>query len=213
MRFESLPEMLLNRLTRPLPGSEAHLELTSMKRFRSFPIRPAPDTKKSGVLVLLYPDNHDIKTIFIQRPDYDGVHGGQVSFPGGKWERHDPDLVHTALRESQEEIGIRATHVRVLGTLTELFIPPSNFLVTPVVGWTDPITPLLPDPEEVVEILHISVYELIKPSTLQTKRVTAGDWQGEVPCFFVHDKIIWGATAMILNEMLDVIKPFLPPLS
>ena len=88
-------------------------------------------------LILLYPENSSVHTVFMQRHNYDGVHGGQISFPGGKKEDSDKDLIQTALREAEEETGVDRKKISVLGTLTPLFIPVSNMIVTPVVGWTD----------------------------------------------------------------------------
>ena len=119
---------------------------------RDFPRTPGKDARAASVLILLYPMNDSVYTVFMQRPDYNGVHGGQISFPGGKQEPSDKDPIHTALREAQEETGADPGQIRVIGTLTPLFIPVSNTIVTPVVAWTDK-KPLFTHQEEEVVFL------------------------------------------------------------
>jgi 8-oxo-dGTP pyrophosphatase MutT (NUDIX family) len=200
-------------LQSPLPGNEAHMALTSMRRLRQ--MRHFTDLTKainSAVLILLYPDHDgEILTVLIQRPVYDGVHSGQISFPGGKFEPGDADLIQTSLRESKEEVGINPDNVRVMGNLTELYIPPSKMKVLPVLGYQLSVPRFTLDPGEVDKIITLSLRELLNPGNLQKQRVTVGTWSEIVPCFNIRGNIIWGATAMILNELKTIIQPIQLP--
>lgn len=206
MFFEDLIEQLTKRLREPLPGLNAHLKMASQSRLKW--LMEGMDwskAKRSGVLILLYPDNGTIKTVLILRPDYEGMHGGQVSLPGGKREESDTDLVDTALRETQEELGIPSHSVHVIGTLSELYIPPSNFLVLPVVGFTPDRPSFKPDPVEVKEIIEVDIQQLSDPYFRTTKEIRVKGFTLSAPCYIVNGATIWGATAMILSELAEII--------
>lgn len=166
--------------------------------------------RKSAVLILLFPDGQDIKTIFIQRNIYDGVHSGQIAFPGGRYEIFDENLVNTALRETEEEVGVPQKDVNPIGHLTEIYIPPSNFDVLPVIGWT-PKTPRIKiDPIEVSSAFCVSLSALLDPASKSMKEILmATEQRLEVPCFVINGKIIWGATSMILNEFTEIVSPII----
>ncbi len=138
--MQNFIESLKKELQKDLPGTDIQWQMASSDRMvRNFPRTPGKDARIAAVLILLYPKNGSVYTVFIQRPDYNGVHGGQISFPGGKQEPEDKDIIHTALREANEETGVDPEKISVIGTLTPLFIPVSNMLVTPVVGSIDHI--------------------------------------------------------------------------
>lgn len=167
-----------------------------------------PDVKKAGVLVLFYPDKGNTMLVFIRRAEYPGVHSGQISFPGGGREPQDASMTETALREAEEEIGINRRDVEVIGQLSDLFIPPSNFLVTPVVGYLDYRPAFHPDPGEVSGIIEISVADLLSERTVMEKEITVFPaMKLRVPCFYVNEQVIWGATAMMLSELLALLSP------
>ncbi|MFB6306378.1 MAG: CoA pyrophosphatase, partial [Flavobacteriales bacterium] len=133
-----------------LRGDEAHLAMSSYKEKEKSRENVKKDAKTSAVLLLLFPtENHSLETVFIQRPEYDGVHSGQISFPGGGREIHDKNLKETSLRETREEIGVLDNEVSIIGNLSDLYIPPSNYLVTPFVGYTDKAPNFNPDSNEV----------------------------------------------------------------
>lgn len=164
------------------------------------------DAQASGVLILIYPDKGKIHTPCILRPKYDGVHGGQVSFPGGKAEPGDRDIVETALREASEEIGVDPTMVKVIGKLTDLYIPPSNFLVTPVVGYSLSRPVFSIDPFEVEKLLEIDLLNLLyEPVIEQLKIVTRDGLEIEAPAYMMDGNVIWGATAMIISELREIV--------
>ena len=194
-------------MTNPLPGTPSQLKMASMRRLMKFgKIFVPADVRKGGVLALFYPSNGSIWLVFIRRAEYPGVHSGQISFPGGGWEEGDRDLVATALREAEEEIGVSRNTVIPIGNLTDLFIPPSNFLVTPVVGYTHTRPDFMPDPDEVDEILEVPLDLLLDDKARQEKDITIFPAvKIKVPCFYIDGNIIWGATAMMLNELIDVI--------
>ena len=189
-----------------LPGTEVQWSLASSDRMvKDFPRIPRADSAIAAVLILLYPENDDLCTIFIQRPAYNGVHGGQISFPGGKKEKDDDDLIATALREAAEETGLKQEEVEVLGKLTPLYIPVSNIVVTPVVGWTRNKPCLIPEKSEVVFIIEAKLDSFLNYSIVKTSPFEIRGEQIDIKYFHYNGHVIWGATAMILHELLTII--------
>ncbi|MEI6576841.1 MAG: CoA pyrophosphatase [Bacteroidota bacterium] len=200
-----MKQKLREALLKKLPGQSAHGIMTSAQRRFQLENIPSPfEPRKSGVLILLYEQDQSLQTLMIQRPQYDGVHSGQIAFPGGKMEDSDTDLTATALRETTEEIGIPAEQIEVLGKLTELYIPPSNFLVQPVVGWINHVPDTFPDPNEVEAILRLPLNDFINKSSLQQREVDIRNFKISVPCYVIQGYVIWGASAMIMAELLEV---------
>ena len=195
-------------MARPLPGITSQLKMASMRRIiKDGKIVIPDDVRKGGVLILFYPADSKIYMVFIKRTEYPGVHSGQISFPGGGWELSDKDIVETALREAEEEIGINRNSVVPIAKLTDLFIPPSNFLVTPIVGYTNERPDFIPDPEEVDRILEVPLDKLLDETNILEKEITIfPELSLNVPCFYVDGNVIWGATAMMLHELIDVIR-------
>jgi 8-oxo-dGTP pyrophosphatase MutT (NUDIX family) len=195
-------DFLSERINFGLPGIDAQLLMAPVHRISD--IRSGlrrNESVKSSVLILLYPEQELIKTVVILRPFYDGVHSGQISLPGGKWEPNDADMSCTALRETYEEIGVDPSEIRLLGQLSPLYIPPSNYIVFPYIGITDNKPEFLKDPLEVQEIIEINIAELWKQDARATRQISFKDNTAyEVPCYIFGDTIIWGATAMILSE-------------
>jgi 8-oxo-dGTP pyrophosphatase MutT (NUDIX family) len=205
--LKNLINILKSELLKPLPGTEIQWEMASSDRMIwNFPRNPAPDARVAAVLILLYPHNGSVHTVFMQRHNYDGVHGGQISFPGGKKEESDKDIIHTAIREAEEETGVDQEGISVIGTLTPLFIPVSNMIVTPVVAWTDKKPDFIHKPEEVVFLINAELNRFLDPSILKTKPFEIRGEMINVKYFEYDGHVIWGATAMILNELLDIIK-------
>lgn len=206
-KFDEFIATLKLKLDGPLPGLRSQLKMASMRRNIEGGRMKVPDNvKKGGVLVLFYPIEGEIYLVFMKRTEYPGVHSGQISFPGGGWEPVDSSIVMTALREAEEEVGIDKDTVTVIGNLSELFIPPSNFLVTPVVGYTNERPEFTPDAVEVDRILEIPLRDFLDPAIFMEKEITVyPNDTFKVPCFFCDNEVIWGATAMILNELIDLI--------
>jgi 8-oxo-dGTP pyrophosphatase MutT (NUDIX family) len=205
--YSVLINNLVERLKRELPSALAHDPM------RAIPVGPfKPNFKQSfpvrtgSVLILLYEDNHELKFPLIKRPDYQGAHGGQISLPGGKTEPGE-DSIDTALREAHEEIGIKTSDVNVLGRLSEFHVIPSNFLITPVVGAIEYKPHFIPDDYEVAKILNGTVADLIKDDAVfVTEILASGQYKMQAPHFKIEDEIVWGATAMMLNEFRVVLK-------
>jgi 8-oxo-dGTP pyrophosphatase MutT (NUDIX family) len=194
-------------IEKDLPGTEVQWQMASSDRMvRNFPRVPGKDARIAAVLILLYPNKGSVHTVFMQRHNYDGVHGGQISFPGGKKEPADTDVIQTALRESMEETGADPSKIKVLGTLTPLFIPVSNMLVTPVVGWTDKRPDFSHQPEEVVFLIEAELNRFLDPAIIKIKPFEIRGEMLDVRYFDYEGNVIWGATAMILNELLKIIE-------
>lgn len=211
MPFDQFVLALTEALSQPLPGLHAQLRMSSMRRVQELMSSvPSARVKPSGVLLLLYPVGKDLFIVFIQRPEYGGVHAGQISLPGGKQEPDDPDLTTTALRESKEEVGIVPERVRILGKLSDLYIPPSRYLVSPFVGYCSTRPEFVKDPAEVEEIIEVKICDLFSESAYQVTRHKVGlGIQIKAPAFVVNGHVIWGATAMILSEFKEVIQEYL----
>lgn len=206
--FQVFKTRFAEQMLQPLPGYEAQYKMA--REFRDHPIdteRYHANARLGAVLVLLYPLNNDVHTVLIQRPTYEGVHSAQVAFPGGKKEEADISLTVTALREAQEEVGIQPEAVEVIGNLTHLYIPPSNFLVTPVVAFSNKPPVFIPQKEEVDEILQVSLHEFFKENVEQEKTIhLQQNISLNVKYYDVHNKVIWGATAMMIAELKEVLK-------
>lgn len=189
-----------------LPGTEVQWQMASSNRMvRNFPGVPGKDARIAAVLILLYPHNGSIQTLFMQRHNYDGVHGGQISFPGGKKEPADADVIQTALREAMEETGVNRSEISVIGTLTPFFIPVSNMIVTPVVGWTGFLPHFSLQPEEVAFLIEAELKKFLDPEIIKIKRFEMRGELIDVRYFDYEGNVIWGATAMILNELLTML--------
>ena len=202
--FRSFTEDLHRRLQQPLPGEKAHTRMAAESRYR-LGIKPNERTRRSAVLICFYPYQNTIFLPLILRPQYDGVHAGQMAFPGGRMERIDENLTRTALRETQEEVGIRVSDVKVLGLLTELFIPPSNFYVQPVVGVLPYRPDFYPDPREVEAVVEVELAALLDETIVGNSQVEVRGILVDAPYYQVQDYRVWGATAMMISELLMVI--------
>lgn len=190
-----------------MPGKEAQMKMMARPGNNSrFNFEKRNDARLSGVLILLYPHAGDIHIPMIVRPDNSGPHSGQVAFPGGRMEESDIDITDTALRETWEEIGVPATRVQLLGRLTDLYIPVSNNLVSPVLGYTGSRPEFIPDQREVVKIIEAPLKHLLHPDTVKQRKLeAAGGIVVDAPYYDVENKTVWGATAMILCELLEII--------
>jgi len=200
-------DLLKARIKASLPGKEAQLKMASTVRNKELNFDYNTFAAiKSSVLILLYPCFSRLYTAFILRQTYDGVHSGQVSFPGGRMEDNDVTLINTALREAEEEVNIKTEQVKVLGTLSELYIPPSNYLVLPVIGFAENRPEFKPDFTEVAEIIEADISFLFDEHLVKTKTIDIKGLKIEAPYFDVNGHVVWGATAMILSELKSVIE-------
>ncbi|MES2592134.1 MAG: CoA pyrophosphatase [Bacteroidota bacterium] len=199
---------LKNRLQKPLPGENAQFLMAPVSRQRIQHIDPEKyNPRKSAVLILLFPEGENIHTLLIQRPVYDGVHSGQVAFPGGKFEETDIDLQYTALRETFEEVGVPPESVEIIGRLTDLYIQPSNFLVSPFIGFTKEKPEFILDAYEVQKIITIDLFSLSEEGIVFEKTIThSSGFKIKTPCYEIDELAVWGATAMIISELNQVVR-------
>jgi 8-oxo-dGTP pyrophosphatase MutT (NUDIX family) len=167
--------------------------------------------KKAGVMALFYPaENLETHLILILRKTYNGVHSAQVGFPGGKMEKEDKNIQATALRETEEEVGVAPDDISVLKKLTEIYIPPSNFFVQPFLGITMATPKFVPQEEEVEALIEVDLMDFMDDGNIITKTLsTSYATNIEVPAFKFNGQIVWGATAMMLNEVREMLKTVL----
>jgi 8-oxo-dGTP pyrophosphatase MutT (NUDIX family) len=201
----ALKSYLSERLQQELPGKLAQIEAIPYRKI-DYGTFSMSNAKKSGVLILFYLKDNEPHIVLIQRPEYDGTHSGQIALPGGKIEEDDKDIFHTALREANEEVGIVMQDVEVVGKLTDMFIPVSNFLVTPVIGFIDYLPNFIPNEREVAEVIDLKLSHLTAVDELILNQVQlTNGLKMEVPSFEFNQKIVWGATAVILNELRHIL--------
>jgi 8-oxo-dGTP pyrophosphatase MutT (NUDIX family) len=201
--------ILKERLIKDLPGSDAQDIMAPSNRKELIELSTGSENARlSSILIILYPDNNgEVSIIFIKRVEYIGVHSGQIAFPGGKFESEDISLLHTALRETKEEIGLDIHENNVAGKLTNLYVPPSNYLISPYVAVIDQIPLLRPDSYEVAEAFSAPLSHFLWPEAMivRSYRLASGI-EIPVPGFTFGNHFIWGATAMIFSEFLQVIR-------
>ncbi|MGL4629677.1 MAG: NUDIX hydrolase [Leadbetterella sp.] len=167
---------------------------------------PDSKTRKAAVLILIFPKDQKAHTCFILRPEYEGNHGGQVSFPGGGQESTDRSLQATALREAQEEIGIKFSDVEILGQLRSIYIPISDYEVYPFLGIL-PFTPeYFPDPKEVQKILELDVSKMLSPSFFVKRRIVVLGKEISTYGFDLEENWVWGATGQMLANFIKFFK-------
>lgn len=205
--MDELTARLSERMTNPLPGLPAQLKMASALRQKAASSynMDSSNAKIGAVLIALYPENGIIRTVLMKRPDYDGTHSGQVSFPGGKLEESDSGIVEAALREAEEEVNIKPSDVTVIGQLTQLYIPPSNFLVHPVLGVLKKRPDFIPDDHEVESIHTPELNYLFRNDIVGEKEILLSTgFKLKTPYFKVDGHTVWGATAMMIAELREV---------
>jgi 8-oxo-dGTP pyrophosphatase MutT (NUDIX family) len=190
-------------LTRTLPGLEAQARMAPPYRRDQMAeaLNPPKDCKQAGVLILLYPQNGQLHFPLTRRPDSVEFHKGQISLPGGSREKTE-SLRQAALREAQEEIGVKPSAVEVLGQLTSLYVPPSNFCVQPFVGYTPRRPDFQIEEKEVAELIEAPLDMLLDPTSMHEEdwNIRGGTWR--IPLYQFGPHKVWGATAMILAEFV-----------
>jgi len=199
---------LKEALKEELPGERAHRLMLPQGR-ELFPKMDVSSILQSSVLMLLFPYNRMINTCLIRRPSSMRHHGGQIAFPGGRYESSDKDLVQTALRESYEEIGTDSNQLEIIGTLTPLYVQVSNFAINPYIGWSEALPQFKIDNQEVDEVFIIPVDKFFHHTTIQLREVTTLHGTFEAPGFYIDELFVWGATAMIISEFTEIFKSLL----
>ena len=201
---------LKSKFQQPLPGTVSHLKMAPPNRAKELLEKQnyLLAARQSAVMVLLYPLNNQLHTVFIKRSEYDGIHNGQIAFPGGKKEKTDQNFEETALRETFEEVGIKSDEIELIGQLSDLFIPPSNFIVKPFVGYCTGQPTYKLDPREIQSVVEIDLADFYSENRIFEKEFSSGTSGQTIkaPYFGIKNIEIWGATAMITSELLDVLK-------
>lgn len=205
-KIENAPQLLKEALQKPLPGPEAQQKMSSVPRLKTGWVTPPKDARVSAVLIALSEKDGKITIPFIRRAIDNKTHSGQIALPGGKKDDTDANLTETALRETWEEIGIEVPEQQVLGHLTPLYIPPSNYMVTPVVAWLDKAPTLYrPSEREVDAVLEFGIHEFQHPSNKRETEVKVmGNIKLKTPAFILQETVIWGATAMMMSEFITL---------
>jgi 8-oxo-dGTP pyrophosphatase MutT (NUDIX family) len=194
-------EKLKLKICSPLPGFDAQMLMAPPVRNA---IPAAPDNaKQSGVLILLFQVNNSWHTLLMQRTVNGSIHSGQISFPGGKLESSDASITYAAIRECSEEVGINYNQYQILGSLTPLYVPPSNFMVTPVVAFCNTLPTLKVSPNEVQQVHQIKLTSLFaNKSKQEVLRSDNKNLSMLAPVYLLDTSTkVWGATAMILSEL------------
>ena len=208
MKFEDFTKNITQLKKIQLGGVEAQFKLAPEMRLAYDDKKiTANNPKIAAVLALFYPNNNNNTSLLLtKRASYNGPHSNQISFPGGKIEKSDNNLSQTALRETFEEVGVSQEKVEILREITNVYIPPSNFLVTPFIGITK-TKPMFKVNSEVAEIIEISFLDLLDDNNIGTIQITNSYMKETlVPSFNINGSVIWGATAMILSEIKEVLK-------
>lgn len=187
-----------------LPGLEAHKRMAPPTRLDDR-YKPEPQNAgKSAVMILIFEENNELYIPFIERPHDGSIHGGQIALPGGKSEPQDTDRIETAIRETEEEIGVLVGRKQIISELSPLYIPVSNYTVKPIVAYADARPKFKTNPSEVAD-LHIIHLNKLLHSPIVNKTLRFGNQDVEIPFFIQNSTQIWGATAMIMNELKEIL--------
>ena len=209
MDFQEFLQFVPKLIDAKLPAFEAHIKMAPLDRLESLKKIDFGDNNPriAAVLMLFYPKNDTTHLVLIVRNSYEGVHSAQIAFPGGKYEHDDDDFAYTALRETHEEVGIHPDKIEILKPFTELYIPPSNFMVHPFLGLSKEELVFVPEPSEVAEIIELPLSIFLSDAiVVDTNLSTSYADNISIPAFKIENHIVWGATAMMLSELKEVLK-------
>lgn len=203
--YEDLLQHISRLLKQKLPGEDAHRKMSPPGRRLKVHLSETNHVKYSSILLLLFPDNGEIYTCLTRRNPNMKTHPGQVSFPGGKIEEGEsPEL--TAMREAQEEVGISPLDVRLLGRLSELYIPVSGYSIFPYVGWMDYRPQFKLNADEAEKLILFPLTDFLQNKQVSYTEMKTNRGELTVPYYPFDGEKIWGATAMILSEFFEVLK-------
>ena len=210
MNFETFIKSASKIKNLNLPGEDSQFKMSPPFREELIDENKAKMKKarQAGVMALFYPDTEgETHLILILRKTYKGVHSAQVGFPGGKYEDDDPNLEYTALRETFEEVGVPIEDVEVLKAMSKMYIPPSNFTVSPYLGITKQTPKFIKQDEEVEDLIEVSLAHFLDDNNVvEVGVMTSMNVELDVPAFSLNGHIVWGATAMMLSELKDLLK-------
>lgn len=212
MDFQDFLKYVPKLIDVKLPASEAHYKMAPLERIESMrnlnfsSINP----KKAAVMMLFYPKKGRTHLVLIVRNSYEGIHSAQIAFPGGKYESIDENFENTALRETHEEIGIHPENIEIVMPFTNLYIQPSNFMVYPFLGICKDEVVFVPDSNEVANIIELPLNDFLNDDLIVTTIMSTSYAKNiEIPAFSINNYIVWGATAMMMNELKEVLKKVL----
>ena len=212
MDFQDFLKYVPKLIEVTLPASEAHYKMAplerieSMKNLKISSINP----KSAAVMMLFYPKKGRTHLVLIVRNSYEGVHSAQIAFPGGKYEPKDENFQNTALRETQEEIGIPPDSIEIIMAFTNLYIQPSNFMVYPFLGICREEIIFIPDNNEVATIIELPLSDFLNDDLIVSVQLSTSYAKDiDIPAFKIKEHIVWGATAMMLSELKEVLKKVL----
>lgn len=205
--FSEVARALEKQLQQPLPGYLAQCKMRPyLPSMPDLDLPMSPFAKESAVMALLYPVENKPNILLIERNIYTGVHSGQISLPGGKVEKNET-YQEAAIRETMEEVGVENSNFEIIGDLTKIYVAASNFNIQPIVAFSERPIQIYPDSREVAQVLEIplEVFFDLKRRKEKLIKSTMG-MELMAPYFDVNDKTLWGATAMILSELMEVIQ-------
>ena len=212
MDFQDFLNCIPKIVSEPLLAEVAHVMMIPPERkdlLKNLNVE-GKNPRKAAVLILFYPKNEKTHLVLIERNSYLGVHSSQIALPGGKVELDDLSMAHAALRETEEEIGVSIDKINIVKAFTQVYIPPSNFMVFPFLGYSNEELQFVPDPKEVAAIIELSVADFLDETRVVNRQMkTSYSNDILVPAFKVQEYYVWGATAMILSELKEIIKKVL----
>lgn len=212
MNFQDFLEYVPKLMEVTLPATEAHFKMAPLERIESLKNLnlETKNPKTAAVMMLFYPKNGRTHLVLIVRNSYQGVHSAQIAFPGGKYEPRDQIFENTALRETHEEIGIHPDNIEIIRSFTRLYIQPSNFMVYPFFGICKDEIVFIPDANEVADIIELPLSVFLGDDIIVSTYISTSYSDNiMVPAFKIKEHIVWGATAMMLSELKDVLKKVL----
>lgn len=214
MNFQDFTQQLSKIKNLPLPGAVAHYKMAPEMRINELKTvkKNKYNPKKAAVMALFYADaKEQTRLLLILRKTYKGVHSNQIGFPGGKAEKQDTSILETALRETHEEVGVAPSKVTVIRSLSEIYIPPSNFDVQPYLGLYSGKDTFIKQEREVEALVKVPLIDFLDDSNVISHRLSTSYSTEKivVPAFKLNGYIVWGATAMMLNEIKALFKQVL----
>ncbi len=213
MNFDDFSKRIAKIKNLPLPGQDSHYKMAPL--FRMGELQRQRDAiknpRKAAVMSLFYPNiEKQTNLLLILRKTYKGVHSNQIGFPGGKVEQEDLDILDTALRETHEEVGVPPKEIEVIKKLTEIYIPPSNFEVQPFIGLYKNQGSFTIQEDEVAALVEVSLLDFMDDTLIFNQKLTTSYAENiEVPAFKLNGYTVWGATAMMLSEVKELLKQVL----
>jgi 8-oxo-dGTP pyrophosphatase MutT (NUDIX family) len=209
MNFKDFLQHIPKIKSEILLGELAHQKMSPperLEKMKNLDLK-SKNPKVAAVMMLLYPKNNKTHLVLIIRNSYPGVHSSQIAFPGGKVETTDDSLSHTALRETHEEIGISPNQIQLIRAFTQVYIPPSNFIVHPFLGFSADELVFNPDSNEVAGIIELELTDFLDEKNVVLREMnTSYSTEIQVPTFKINEHYVWGATAMMLSELKETLK-------